>query len=267
MKPELTGLHHPVFFLVLGDQVAGGYNATGLNFVGGKGHARLLLNNHAGYPEWEGRDLATLFPELELVDLARDGATTNRARASLERALTFQAVPPFITGDLVVLIHVGGNDFFANPEVMLEPEVTQSVASSMRMNLAMMISLLRKRYENPSQRVVVLAGNIIDPTDGTGIVPDGYQEGACRWLSDPQVVAGREQMLCNLQHMNREIAREAAVRGAQLVDAHAALQGHGLNAGEACWVAPDGQKLLDAGHHALRQAAWRVLMEAPLAPY
>ena len=260
MKRGIDSLQHPLFLLVLGDQVAAGQDATGLNTVGGKGYARLLLNNHPDFPAWEGQDLATRFPGLALVDFARDGATTTRARANLERGLANKVIPPFIEGDLVVLIHAGGNDFFADPSVALDEEATQAAASVMRSQLAIMISLLRMRYEKANHAVVVLVGNIIDPTDGTGMVPEDFQVGASEALSSLVVEDDREQMLANLEYMNHELAKEVARRGAWLVDAHAAFLGHGLTADDdERWLAPDGQKLLDAGHDALRRVAWKVL--------
>jgi hypothetical protein len=257
-----TLLRSPSYLLVLGDGVAGGQNASGGNQVGGKGYARLLVNNHPDYPAWVGHDLSTQFPAIQLLDLTSDGSTITRTRADLERSISLSMIPAFIQGDLVVLIHAGGLDFLADVATLTDAATVQQVAASARMQLASMIALLQVRYEKPGHAVIVLVDNIVDPTDGTGAIASTFQSGSCTVLQRAPGKAAPRQVLANLAHLNAEIAAEVAARRAWLVDAHAVLLGHGMTAASGDrWIDLDCQKLLDAGHDALRRQAWKLLTD------
>ncbi len=252
-------LRAPSTLAVLGDAVAGGSSATGANGDGGKGYARLLYRNHPDYPAYEGHDLLTLFPELQFLDLTRKGSTLSRTRSNLERDLAFMRLPSSPSGDLVVLIHAGSFDFFADPNVMVDTTAVQKLADSLRMDLASLIQLLKAHYEEPQKSVVVLVDNIIDPTDGTGSIPSSYRDGLCKSLQSEQVQADPHQVTANLEYLNGALAAAVAANGAWLVDAHAALLGHGMNAATDRWIDDDCANLGDAGHDVLRRQAWKVL--------
>lgn len=260
MTTAIARLQNASHFIVLGDSVAGGQRATGGNLVGGKGYARLLVTNHPDYPAYAGRDLSTQFPGIQFLDFSNDGSTFSLTRANLERAISMAMIPPFIQGDLVATIHAGTIDFFGNPMVLADFGMTRLVAANARRELAVMITILQRRYEKPGQAVIVLVDNLIDPTDGTGAIPDASRAAGCVAFHSVPVKAAPRQLLSNLDYLNREISAEVAARHAWLVNAHTVFLGHGMtaDAGDR-FIADDCHQVRDAGHDALRREAWKLL--------
>ena len=247
--------------IIVGDSVAAGYNAQGLNAAGGHGYARLTVNNHKDFPAYQGHDLATLFPGVDFRSAAKSGATSSDTVGNLKSALA-GSLPKSVPGDVVVLINVGGNDFNDSPTVMVSPQLTANAAAKLRQNLAQIVQLLKARYDDPQQgkEVLFLFDNIHDPTDGMGSVPKQFTNGFCKLLANPLFTPQvRQIVLANLATMNAAIAAEATAQGARLVDIHRGFLGHGMSSGAGRWIDTDCVHPTNPGHDLIRRLAWEQL--------
>ena len=195
----------PMVYVALGDSISIDHYAGGE----GRGGASLLARNRDDdFPQWRGRDLATLDPRLSYHLLATDGATTSTLLDSQLRQLERSTIEP-----TVVTITVGGNDLLgAYGDTWRARKVVSMVRTRVVQALARLNGVLRR----PSDPVVV--GTVYDPSDGTG---DASRVGLPPW---PQVVAV-------LAELNAELREVAAEHGARLADVHGYFLGHGLLAG------------------------------------
>lgn len=259
--PDASGgafalLDEPSLVIIVGDSIAAGFNAANNNAPGGRGYGRLVVDNHAGYPAFAGRDIRTLAAGVEFRDLAESGANSNDAASKVRNASL-----PAVTGDVLVLINVGGNDFNDSIQTMLSPQATATAAANLRTNLADIVGRLRTRYEDigAGKRVVFAIDTIHDPTDGTGSIPQQFDDGFCGTLQNPLFTPQlRMTALENLATMNAAIVAEAAAQTAVLVDVHAGFLGHGMN-GTDRWMSNDCAHPTSDGHHHLRELVWSAL--------
>jgi lysophospholipase L1-like esterase len=168
------------------------------------GAASLLYRNDDRFwPEFEGRDLHTLLPSLQFVDLTADGATTESLLRQVEQ------VPP---GDepALVTITAGGNDLLGR------------IGSRERSPVAEIFGRLRgavERLLGKLSAATILLGTVYDPSDGTNKLP-GYQRSLneeAQWLSD----------------YNDAVRKLAGTdRRLRLADIHEHFLGHGLTVPE-----------------------------------
>ncbi len=191
-------------YVALGDSISIDDYAGGP----GRGGASLLFRNRDDdFPEWQGRDLRSRFPDAELALLATDGATTRTLLdRQLPRLTTAGVAPSFVT------LTIGGNDLLqAYGETALARELIERVRSSVARALHDLSSLLA-----PDGRVIV--GTVYDPSDGTG---DAARLGLPAW---PEAVA----LIGELNDVLREVAAE---HGAAVAEIAQHFHGHGLLAG------------------------------------
>lgn len=175
------------------------------------GAVSLLARNDDGlWPEFRGRDLATLAPALRFDrarhDLTADGATTENVLRQVER------IDP--TDDrALVTITAGGNDLLG------------CIASSGRNPASSIAARLRRAVACAFEalpRATVVAGTVYDPSDGTKRLP-GYTRTLDReavWLDA-------------YNDLVRELVQSDG--RLRLADIHAHFLGHGLTAPEAEW--------------------------------
>ena len=191
-------------YVALGDSISIDDYAGGP----GRGGASLLARNRDDdFPEWRGRDLATVDPELTFALLATDGAATaavlDRQLPRLEAA---RAVPAVVT------LTVGGNDLLsAYGDTKLAREVVARVRAGVDEALTRIGRLVR-------DQAAVVVGTVYDPSDGTG---DATQVGLPPW---PEAVAV-------LAELNDALRAVAAEHGARVAEIHARFLGHGLRRG------------------------------------
>jgi lysophospholipase L1-like esterase len=192
-------------YVALGDSISIDHYAGGE----GRGGASLLARNRDDdFPQWRGRDLATLDPHLSYHLLATNGGTTSTLLDSQLRWLERSAIAP-----TVVTLTVGGNDLLgAYGDTRRAREVVSVVRTRVGHALVRLRSILRR----PSDPVIV--GTVYDPSDGTG---DASRVGLPPW---PQVVDV-------LAELNAELRGVAAEHGARVADIHDYFLGHGLRAG------------------------------------
>jgi lysophospholipase L1-like esterase len=240
----IDALDQPALVIVVGDSIAAGYNASSNNAPGGGGYARRVADALAG--------------GTQLRDLSQSGANSDEAAARVAGASL-----PSVSGDVLVLLNVGGNDFNDSIEVMLSPAATAAAAANLRANLADIVTTLRARYEDAAagEAVVFAIDTIHDPTDGLGTIPPQYDDEFCATIQNPLFTPElRAQALENLGTMNAAIAAEAAAQQAVLVDVHGAFLGHGMNGtGADRWLSNDCAHPTTDGHDHLHQIVWTAL--------
>lgn len=152
-------------------------------------------NNEQLYPELKGHDLASLYPKIEFVPLAQDGATSIHVISEQLPELKKIRRP----GRVLFTLTAGGNDILA------ERDTADKIASRIR-NI---ITTLTETY--PS--CLILPGTVYDPTDGGG---DLFEPGL-----------SREREMNILVELNRTILNLQAP-GIEVVDIHKRFLGHGL---------------------------------------
>jgi lysophospholipase L1-like esterase len=195
----------PMVYVALGDSISIDHYAGGR----GRGGASLLARNRDDdFPQWRGRDLATLDPHLSYHLLATNGGTTSTLLDSQLRWLERSALAP-----TVVTLTVGGNDLLG---AYGDTRRAREVVSVVRARVGQALVRLRGVLRQPSDLVIV--GTVYDPSDGTG---DASRVGLPPW---PRVVDV-------LAELNAELRGVAAEQGARVADIHGYFLGHGLRAG------------------------------------
>lgn len=173
------------------------------------GAASLLYRNaDEHYPEFEGRDLRTLYGELAFRNLAEDGATIGDVFGMQLTQMDPSDEPTLIT------LSVGGNDLlsaFANrPDASLMQRVVRDVADAYEF---LVESLQRAR---PNATLIVTT--IYDPTDGTRRLPGVFD-------------AKTELPLEFLHDLNGRITTLVGqMPRAAVADVHGHFLGHGVSA-------------------------------------
>ena len=190
--------------------------------------AASLLHRNADdrYPEFQGRDLETLYPGIGVQNLAEDGATIGDVFGSQRPAIEASDAATLIT------LSIGGNDLlsaFANrPDPSLLRQVVKDVADALQF-------LVRSLHEARPNSLLVLT-TVYDPSDDTRKIP-GVFEG------------GGPLPLDALKDLNARMARIALDQPkVVLADAYRHFQGHGVTASAAdrwywkrSWIEPNAQ--------------------------
>ncbi len=121
--------------------------------------ALLFANNGEVWPEFTGRDLQSLFPGSEFLELASDGATIPNVEWQLQRARDVDA--------RIVTLTIGGND-------LLEAFATSRTNGEMRKNVDRILSdyeRLVAAIRDSAPDATMILTTVYDPTDGTGRLP------------------------------------------------------------------------------------------------
>lgn len=175
------------------------------------GAASLLARNADDlYPEFQGRDLESLYPGITFVNVAEDGATIGDVFGSQLAAIGESEVSTLIT------LSVGGNDLLSaygnKPVAALLRRVVEDIAEAYDFLIG---SLRRVRPDS-----LIIATTVYDPSDDTRRVP-GLFEGA------------GQLPLEALHDLNERIVRTAnANRRVRVADAYRHFLGHGVTAAE-----------------------------------
>jgi lysophospholipase L1-like esterase len=175
------------------------------------GAVSLLARNDDGlWPEFRGRDLASLMPSLRfdprLDDLTADGATTESVLRQVQR-IDRSDDPSLVT------ITAGGNDLLGFIG-SAGGSPAAAIAERLRRGVARVLELL------PHATIVI--GTVYDPSDGTKRLP-GYAralEREAAWLDEYNALV-------------RDFVKSD--KRLRLADIHAHFLGHGLTAPEAEW--------------------------------
>jgi len=202
----------PTLYAALGDSISIDGYAGGP----GLGGASLLARNQDDtFPQWRGRDLATVRPDLQYHLLAVDGGTTetvlHHQLPQLERS---GAAPGVVT------LTVGGNDLLG---AYGDTPRARRVVEVVRRRVGEALRRLRPLMRAESDPIIV--GTVYDPSDGTG---EAARVGLPEW---PDVV----DLVAELNDGLRSVARE---HDARIADIHRRFLGHGLLRGDPAQTHP-----------------------------
>jgi lysophospholipase L1-like esterase len=173
------------------------------------GAASLLArNDDERWPEFIGRDLASMWPGVEVDILATDGATIGDVFDGQLSELRDG------DEDAIVTVTVGGNDllsaFAARPRGTLMERIVRDIGGA--------YDALLDAIDERLPRARLLLTTIYDPSDVTGVIPGVLEE------------AG-QLPLRYLNTLNAHIRTRAMTRAtALLADVHAHFLGHGASA-------------------------------------
>jgi len=253
-----------VLLVGIGDSVTRGYGASP-----GRSYFELLhRNDDAACPEMRGCDLAHVFPNLRVLNLAIDYTVS-------EEHLTLQVPklpkhPPAVRG--VVVITTGGNDLIHDygegvPRDGALYGCTARQAEVWREHFRSRLGAILDRVllAFPGGCDIFLA-NIFDPTDGEGDIENAG-------LGLPQWPDGLEALAL----FNEAIADACATRErVHLIDMHALFLGHGIHCRDKgsphyreddphYWYFANLEDPNDRGYDAIRRAFLREMIRV-LAP-
>lgn len=172
------------------------------------GAGSLLFKNVPDFwPEFNGRDIATLFPDARFANLASDGATTFDYLN--DEYLAF--VKEFHTQFVIATITLGGNDLLQ--VLHLGWRDLKDLESKVEHILSRYNSVLDQLIKR-MPRALIIASTIYDPTDGQGELPG----------------AGNiREILPMLYATNNGIIESAKKRDVLIVDTYKHFFGHGLS--------------------------------------
>jgi lysophospholipase L1-like esterase len=245
----IDDLDEVTLHLNLGDSMGAGYNAES-----GRGYAPLLHHNHAAYTAYAQHNLQALYPGCQFVSRASSGDTSSDVVGQSNNL-------PGSTGDTVVTIYVGGNDFNDDAQTMLLSSATQVAIDNWVSNMTTVMTRLRNAYDDSAagRRLVVLMATIHEPTDGTGTIPSQYTDGFCSQLQQvpPALV---QAVMDNYNLFNAAIRDFAAAQDAIIIDTQALFNGHGLTMPvQDQWLDTDCAHATNEGHHQVRREIWFLL--------
>jgi lysophospholipase L1-like esterase len=192
-------------YVALGDSISIDKYAGGP----GRGGAGLFARNRdEDFPEWRGRDLATVHSALRYHLFAMDGATTSTLLQFQLPQLERSGVAPTI-----VTLTVGGNDLLWTYG---DTQRARRVVPVVRQRVGLALARIRRLLLSPDDPVIV--GTVYDPSDGTG---DASLVGLPPWRAGIEILAD----------LNAELRAVVAEHGARLADIHGHFLGHGLRSG------------------------------------
>ena len=200
---------HFTRYLAVGDSIsiddypALDYEGRGLGAPRrGLGAIALLYQNADDvWPEFQGQDLQSRYPGIQLEDHSFDGATTDGVLGGLT------SVPTTDQPTLVTLT-AGGNDLLS--ALTLGPEEREASLRTALDRLGATVDGLRE-LRNSSR---LLVATVYDPTDDTGM------------LGEVTLGAAELDLLARFNDGVRALCRSS---GARLVDIHAHFLGHGAS--------------------------------------
>lgn len=196
-----------VQYLALGDSISIDDYPQRETGRGGLGAASLLHHNDdAFWPEFAGRDLAHLHPDVTVQILAADGATT-------EDVLRYQLarIRP-ADDDTIVTVTTGGNDMLM---YVRSPHPPGRLVEGIIERVERIVESL----ESNLPRATILLGTIYDPSDGTNELYGERLDREAEWLAG---VNDGIRRICARSHDR-----------VGLVDIHRHFLGHGLTVAEA----------------------------------
>jgi lysophospholipase L1-like esterase len=179
-------------------------------YAGGPGWGAISLfyrNKDDVYPDWQGKDLRSIYPGIDFHYLASDGATCSTVLGD-----QIPALPPGDNDPTLITLTVGGNDFLS----CLGPagEINSGAIIDFRSNLTRILRILRERYPNGT----IILGTIYDPTDGAGD------------LAIPDVDVQEAYALFHA--FNKAIREIGEGYGARIADIYSHFLGHGSHHGD-----------------------------------
>ena len=246
----------PRTVIFLGDSITAGAGAPGTE----EDYARLLVHNAPTWPDWEGRDLASRYPGIGVVDVSEGGAWTGTVLGDqLDRFEEQVSLP--LEGEALVIMTVGGNDL---QSVLLDPGAVDERVDKTVDNWAEIAAYFLDEDRFPDGSTVLLA-NVYEPTDGVG------QAAGCFYGLNLSA------LLPSLHAANTQLRERAEALGFSALDLRGAFLGHGFHHSSpttphydaddpSLWLANDCIHPNPRGHHEVRALFWQAIAGASAGP-
>lgn len=176
------------------------------------GAASLLYkNSEERWPDDIGNDLSSMYPGIELANLATDGATIGEVFGEQLPQVEDSADRHLIT------LTVGGNDLLSAFGNRQRRELLERIAADVAEAYDFLVDLLRGRFTNAT----IILTTVYDPSDGTGRIPGVHDMGPALPL----------HILDRVNDHIRTLA--SGTPNILLADAHRHFLGHGVTAPES----------------------------------
>jgi len=176
------------------------------------GAASLLFkNSEERWPEDVGNDLSSMYPGIEPINLATDGATIGEVFGEQLPQLDDS------TDRLLITLTVGGNDLLSAFGNRQRRELLEKIVDDVAEAYDFLVDMLRGRFSNAT----IIVTTVYDPSDGTGRIPGVHEQGPALPLD----------ILDRLNNHIRTLA--TGTPNILLADAHRHFLGHGVAAAEA----------------------------------
>ena len=238
-----------VVFLGVGDSITRGYGGpSGLNYFD------LLVQNHKRYPDMEGRDLSSIFPNLKTRNIAVD-YTISQEHID-HQLVKITKYDENVRG--IIVLTSGGNDLIhdygrSEPrhDAMYGCSYKQAKewCEMLKGRLDTLLTGLNAKFPGGCD---IFFANIFDPTDGVG---DPQTVMMNRWPACVKVLALANEKIAELCKKCPNV---------HLVDIHSDFLGHGIHCDEPWrkhyrkddphfWYAPILEDPNVRGHDAIRR--------------
>jgi len=180
--------------------------------VAALGAASLLYENSDDHwPDDSGNDLSSMYPGIELVNLATDGATIGEVFGEQLPQLDDSADP------LLITLTIGGNDLLSAFGNRPRKDLLARIAADVAEAYDFLVDLIRGRFPNAT----IILTTIYDPSDGLARIPGVFDD-------VPELPI---HVLDKLNDHIRVLA--GGTPNVLLADVHRHFLGHGMSADEA----------------------------------
>ena len=180
--------------------------------VAALGAASLLYENSDDHwPDDSGNDLSSMYPGIELVNLATDGATIGEVFGEQLPQLDDSADP------LLITLTIGGNDLLSAFGNRPRKDLLARIAADVAEAYDFLVDLIRGRFPNAQ----IILTTIYDPSDGLARIPGVFDD-------VPELPI---HVLDKLNDHIRVLA--GGTPNVLLADVHRHFLGHGMSADEA----------------------------------
>jgi hypothetical protein len=257
LPPESPDATDVTQLVVLGDSVGAGYGVATAERFGDL----LYRNNDALYPRFVGYDLERRYPGAQYLNLAELGATTE---SLFKQAMQ---IPPNTTGRTLVLISVGFNDFRSDVFDFFDSIKVWAKANAVVADTHRVLDVLRDRERFPGGVSVGLL-DLIDPTDGRGILP------ALKLYAPFCILFRVAKVVVFWPLFDERLHDFAAEHGLTALQLHDLFLGHGFYfwdiagptfrpADPTLWIGDDCLHANPRGNHEIRRLIWNSMVRRP----
>ena len=239
----------PKTVIFVGDSITAGAGAGNDD----EDYVSLLVNNSNTWPDWDGIDLATRYPGINVVDVSEGGAWTGTVLNTQIEHLEEQLTLP-LEGEVLVVMTVGGNDL---QSVLMNPSGVDARLEKTVDNWRKIAAYFLDEQRFPEGSTVLMA-NVYEPTDSVG------QVGNCFYGLDIS------SLLPSLHDANTQLRGLAKELGFSALDMRGTFLGHGFHYNDpttpyynaddpSLWIANSCTHPNPRGHHEIRSMFWRAI--------
>lgn len=239
----------PKMIIFLGDSITAGAGS----WDDDEDYASLLVNNTNTWPDWDGIDLATRYPGIDVVDFSKSGAWTGTVLNNQIDQLEAQLSLPF-EGEVLVVITIGGNDL---QSVLMNPSSVEDRLEKTVNNWRKIAEYFLDEEHFPDGSFVLMA-NVYEPTDAVG-----QTENCFFGLNISSLLPSLHDANTQLRDLGEEV-------GFSVLDMRGTFLGHGFNYSDpttphyndddpSLWLSSGCIHPNPRGHHEIRAMFWRAI--------